>query len=185
MSPSLWVNPSMRPQWMDVPARYTPFYFPYKHSCIMLIHAHKDLAKDSIRNHSSAQKKTCGNNFSTTPESVLVIIHGSVLYFLMQSEWWRTQFITARKNVLTCRDCHTELWLWWNPNFVVSKVLKWCQKLTFPLCESLQSFPKWETDTKISCEQTLQKGDGPKTGWTRELTNDRELILVIICVQPQ
>lgn len=25
----------------------------------------------------------------------------------------------------------------------------------------------------------MQKGDGPKTGWTRELTNDGELILVI------
>uniref|UniRef100_A0A3Q3XE02 Cellular retinoic acid-binding protein 1 n=1 Tax=Mola mola TaxID=94237 RepID=A0A3Q3XE02_MOLML len=41
------------------------------------------------------------------------------------------------------------------------------------------SFPKWETDTKISCEQTLQKGDGPKTAWTRELTNDREMILTM------
>ncbi|XP_056877719.1 cellular retinoic acid-binding protein 2b [Takifugu flavidus] len=41
------------------------------------------------------------------------------------------------------------------------------------------SFPRWETDSKISCEQTLQKGDGPKTGWTRELTNDGELILTM------
>uniref|UniRef100_A0A8C5D880 Cellular retinoic acid-binding protein 1 n=1 Tax=Gouania willdenowi TaxID=441366 RepID=A0A8C5D880_GOUWI len=41
------------------------------------------------------------------------------------------------------------------------------------------SFPKWETDRKISCEQTLQKGDGPKTAWTRELTNDGKLILVM------
>lgn len=41
-----------------------------------------------------------------------------------------------------------------------------------------QSFPRWETDSKISCEQTLQKGEGPKTSWTRELTNDGELILV-------
>uniref|UniRef100_A0A8B9LYF8 Cellular retinoic acid-binding protein 2 n=1 Tax=Astyanax mexicanus TaxID=7994 RepID=A0A8B9LYF8_ASTMX len=40
------------------------------------------------------------------------------------------------------------------------------------------SFPKWETDRKITCEQTLQKGEGPKTSWTRELTNDGELILV-------
>lgn len=45
---------------------------------------------------------------------------------------------------------------------------------------TLQSFPKWEKDNKISCEQTLQKGDGPKTGWTRELTNDGELILVLL-----
>ncbi|CAL9691671.1 unnamed protein product [Knipowitschia caucasica] len=41
------------------------------------------------------------------------------------------------------------------------------------------SFPKWETDQKISCEQTLQKGDGPKTSWTREMTNDGELILTM------
>lgn len=41
-----------------------------------------------------------------------------------------------------------------------------------------QSFPHWETDSKISCEQTLQKGEGPKTSWTREITNDGELILV-------
>uniref|UniRef100_A0A8C2FK15 Cellular retinoic acid binding protein 2, a n=1 Tax=Cyprinus carpio TaxID=7962 RepID=A0A8C2FK15_CYPCA len=40
------------------------------------------------------------------------------------------------------------------------------------------SFPRWETDSKISCEQTLQKGEGPKTSWTREITNDGELILV-------
>uniref|UniRef100_A0AAZ3RUZ9 Cytosolic fatty-acid binding proteins domain-containing protein n=1 Tax=Oncorhynchus tshawytscha TaxID=74940 RepID=A0AAZ3RUZ9_ONCTS len=40
------------------------------------------------------------------------------------------------------------------------------------------SLPKWETDSKISCEQTLQKGEGPKTAWTREITNDGELILV-------
>ncbi len=45
------------------------------------------------------------------------------------------------------------------------------------LCSS-QSFPCWETDSKISCEQTLQKGEGPKTSWTREMTNDGELILV-------
>ncbi|XP_067111999.1 cellular retinoic acid-binding protein 2-like [Osmerus mordax] len=41
------------------------------------------------------------------------------------------------------------------------------------------SFPQWETDSKISCEQTLQKGEGPKTAWTRELTNDGELILTM------
>ncbi|CAB1334535.1 unnamed protein product [Coregonus sp. 'balchen'] len=37
----------------------------------------------------------------------------------------------------------------------------------------------WETDSKISCEQTLQKGEGPKTAWTREITNDGELILTM------
>ncbi|KAF7210939.1 cellular retinoic acid-binding protein 2b isoform X2 [Nothobranchius furzeri] len=41
------------------------------------------------------------------------------------------------------------------------------------------SFPKWETDQKISCEQTLLKGDGPKTSWTRELTTNGELILTM------
>ncbi|XP_008330164.1 cellular retinoic acid-binding protein 2b [Cynoglossus semilaevis] len=40
-------------------------------------------------------------------------------------------------------------------------------------------FPRWESDRKISCEQTLQKGEGPKTSWTRELTNDGELILTL------
>ncbi|XP_004077963.1 cellular retinoic acid-binding protein 2 [Oryzias latipes] len=41
------------------------------------------------------------------------------------------------------------------------------------------SFPVWETDNKISCEQTLQKGDGPKTSWTREITSDGKLILTM------
>ncbi|CDQ72719.1 unnamed protein product [Oncorhynchus mykiss] len=41
------------------------------------------------------------------------------------------------------------------------------------------STPRWETDSKISCEQTLQKGEGPKTAWTREVTNDGELILTM------
>uniref|UniRef100_A0A8C8K441 Cytosolic fatty-acid binding proteins domain-containing protein n=2 Tax=Oncorhynchus tshawytscha TaxID=74940 RepID=A0A8C8K441_ONCTS len=41
------------------------------------------------------------------------------------------------------------------------------------------STPHWETDSKISCEQILQKGEGPKTAWTREVTNDGELILIM------
>lgn len=41
------------------------------------------------------------------------------------------------------------------------------------------SFPRWETDSKISCEQTLLKGEGPKTSWTRELTNEGKLILTM------
>lgn len=41
------------------------------------------------------------------------------------------------------------------------------------------SYPRWETDSKISCEQTLQKGEGPKTSWTREITNDGKLILTM------
>uniref|UniRef100_A0A3P8UST6 Cellular retinoic acid-binding protein 1 n=1 Tax=Cynoglossus semilaevis TaxID=244447 RepID=A0A3P8UST6_CYNSE len=44
------------------------------------------------------------------------------------------------------------------------------------------SFPRWETDSKISCEQTLLKGEGPKTSWTRELTNDGKLILVLFLI---
>lgn len=54
---------------------------------------------------------------------------------------------------------------------------KHCLHIFVCLCFS-QSFPRWETDSKISCEQTLQKGEGPKTSWTREMTNDGELILV-------
>uniref|UniRef100_A0A672K5G0 Cellular retinoic acid-binding protein 2-like n=1 Tax=Sinocyclocheilus grahami TaxID=75366 RepID=A0A672K5G0_SINGR len=48
------------------------------------------------------------------------------------------------------------------------------------------SFPKWETDRKITCEQTLQKGEGPETSWTRELTNDGQMILVtgdVVCTR--
>ncbi|KAJ8000360.1 hypothetical protein DPEC_G00204020 [Dallia pectoralis] len=41
------------------------------------------------------------------------------------------------------------------------------------------STPRWETESKITCEQTLQKGEGPKTAWTRELTNDGEMILTM------
>ncbi|XP_055076032.2 cellular retinoic acid-binding protein 2b isoform X1 [Misgurnus anguillicaudatus] len=41
------------------------------------------------------------------------------------------------------------------------------------------SFPKWETDSKITCEQTLQKGEGPETSWIRELTNDGQMILTM------
>ncbi|KAM9824787.1 cellular retinoic acid-binding protein 2b [Neosynchiropus ocellatus] len=41
------------------------------------------------------------------------------------------------------------------------------------------SVPTWETDSKIRCEQTLQKGEGPKTSWTREVTNDGEMILTM------
>ncbi|XP_061533890.1 cellular retinoic acid-binding protein 1 [Phyllopteryx taeniolatus] len=41
-------------------------------------------------------------------------------------------------------------------------------------CKSLAT---WESDTKISCQQTLVDGDGPKTFWTRKLSGD-ELTLV-------
>lgn len=49
---------------------------------------------------------------------------------------------------------------------------------------SFQSFPRWESDRKISCEQTLLKGEGPKTSWTRELTNAGQLILVTLANPP-
>lgn len=42
----------------------------------------------------------------------------------------------------------------------------------------LQSLVKWESENKMVCEQRLLKGEGPKTSWSRELTNDGELILV-------
>lgn len=51
----------------------------------------------------------------------------------------------------------------------------WLYLTFFP---PIQSFPKWDTDRKITCEQTLMKGEGPRTSWTRELTDDGELILV-------
>ncbi|XP_028819912.1 cellular retinoic acid-binding protein 2b [Denticeps clupeoides] len=41
------------------------------------------------------------------------------------------------------------------------------------------SYPHWETGSKITCEQSPQKGEGPKTSWTRELTNDGKLILTM------
>lgn len=47
-----------------------------------------------------------------------------------------------------------------------------------PLPCPVQSLVKWESDHKMVCEQQLLKGEGPKTGWTREMTNDGELILV-------
>ncbi|MEJ1277704.1 nestin [Cricetulus griseus] len=40
-----------------------------------------------------------------------------------------------------------------------------------------KSLVKWESENKMVCEQRLLKGEGPKTSWTRELTNDGELIL--------
>lgn len=42
-----------------------------------------------------------------------------------------------------------------------------------------KSLAKWESENKIVCEQKLLKGDGPKTAWSRELTNDGELILTM------
>ncbi|MCJ8749751.1 hypothetical protein PDJAM_G00179880 [Pangasius djambal] len=41
------------------------------------------------------------------------------------------------------------------------------------------SFPKWDTDRKITCEQTLLKGEGPRTSWSRELTDNGELVLTM------
>ncbi|XP_058874772.1 cellular retinoic acid-binding protein 2-like isoform X2 [Acipenser ruthenus] len=42
-----------------------------------------------------------------------------------------------------------------------------------------RSSPCWDTDSRIHCAQTLLKGEGPHTSWTREITNDGELILTM------
>ncbi|XP_040433839.1 cellular retinoic acid-binding protein 2 [Falco naumanni] len=42
-----------------------------------------------------------------------------------------------------------------------------------------KSLAKWESENKMVCEQRLLKGEGPKTGWSREMTNDGELILTM------
>ncbi|NWX93103.1 RABP2 protein, partial [Nothoprocta ornata] len=42
-----------------------------------------------------------------------------------------------------------------------------------------KSLAKWESENKMVCEQRLLRGDGPKTGWSREMTNDGELILTM------
>ncbi|XP_045402466.1 cellular retinoic acid-binding protein 2 [Lemur catta] len=42
-----------------------------------------------------------------------------------------------------------------------------------------KSLVKWESENKMVCEQRLLKGEGPQTSWTRELTNDGELILTM------
>uniref|UniRef100_A0A8L2Q848 Cellular retinoic acid binding protein 2 n=2 Tax=Rattus norvegicus TaxID=10116 RepID=A0A8L2Q848_RAT len=42
-----------------------------------------------------------------------------------------------------------------------------------------KSLVKWESENKMVCEQRLLKGEGPKTSWSRELTNDGELILTM------
>ncbi|XP_064354986.1 cellular retinoic acid-binding protein 2 [Dromaius novaehollandiae] len=42
-----------------------------------------------------------------------------------------------------------------------------------------KSLARWESENKMVCEQRLLKGDGPRTGWSREMTNDGELILTM------
>ncbi|XP_032090142.1 cellular retinoic acid-binding protein 2 [Thamnophis elegans] len=42
-----------------------------------------------------------------------------------------------------------------------------------------KSLAEWENSNKIVCEQKLLEGEGPKTSWSRELTNDGELILTM------
>ncbi|KAM6395176.1 LOW QUALITY PROTEIN: cellular retinoic acid-binding protein 2 [Rhynochetos jubatus] len=42
-----------------------------------------------------------------------------------------------------------------------------------------KSLAKWESENKMVCEQRLLRGEGPKTGWSREMTNDGELILTM------
>ncbi|XP_068963675.1 cellular retinoic acid-binding protein 2 isoform X1 [Petaurus breviceps papuanus] len=49
-----------------------------------------------------------------------------------------------------------------------------------------KSLVKWENQNKMVCEQRLLKGEGPKTSWSRELTNDGELILAgLLCQSPE
>ncbi|XP_030821154.1 cellular retinoic acid-binding protein 2 [Camarhynchus parvulus] len=44
-----------------------------------------------------------------------------------------------------------------------------------------KSLARWEDEgkNKMVCEQRLLKGDGPRTGWSREMSNDGELILTM------
>ncbi|XP_033926929.1 cellular retinoic acid-binding protein 2 isoform X2 [Melopsittacus undulatus] len=42
-----------------------------------------------------------------------------------------------------------------------------------------KSLAKWASENKVVCEQRLLRGEGPRTGWSRELTNDGELILTM------
>ncbi|XP_057265964.1 cellular retinoic acid-binding protein 2 [Pezoporus wallicus] len=42
-----------------------------------------------------------------------------------------------------------------------------------------KSLAKWASENKMVCEQRLLRGEGPRTGWSRELTNDGELILTM------
>nr|XP_054507337.1 cellular retinoic acid-binding protein 2 [Agelaius phoeniceus] len=44
-----------------------------------------------------------------------------------------------------------------------------------------KSLARWEGENKnkMVCEQRLLKGDGPRTGWSREMSNDGELILTM------
>ncbi|XP_060676641.1 cellular retinoic acid-binding protein 2-like [Hemiscyllium ocellatum] len=42
-----------------------------------------------------------------------------------------------------------------------------------------KSLARWIAENKMECEQTLLKGEGPKTSWTRELTSNDELILTM------
>ncbi|XP_041253186.1 cellular retinoic acid-binding protein 2 isoform X1 [Onychostruthus taczanowskii] len=42
-----------------------------------------------------------------------------------------------------------------------------------------KSLARWESENKMVCEQRLLKGEGPRTGWSREMSNDGELILTM------
>nr|XP_030147431.1 cellular retinoic acid-binding protein 2 isoform X2 [Taeniopygia guttata] len=42
-----------------------------------------------------------------------------------------------------------------------------------------KSLARWESEKKMVCEQRLLRGDGPKTGWAREMSSDGELILTM------
>ncbi|KAM6039353.1 cellular retinoic acid-binding protein 2 [Chlamydotis macqueenii] len=42
-----------------------------------------------------------------------------------------------------------------------------------------KSLARWESENKLVCEQRLLRGEGPRTAWSREMTNDGELILTM------
>ncbi|XP_072132180.1 cellular retinoic acid-binding protein 2-like [Mobula birostris] len=42
-----------------------------------------------------------------------------------------------------------------------------------------KSLVQWVGDNKMECEQQLLKGQGPKTSWSRQLTADDQLILIM------
>lgn len=76
----------------------SPFLFSCEHSCVMSMNAFQHLAKDSTTSHRSAQTKHMEMISAQLRESVLVIVHGSVIHSFMLSAWWRTN----HKNVLMC-----------------------------------------------------------------------------------
>ena len=98
--PSPWVSPSMRPQWMDVPARYAALFT----SCIMSIHAYRHLAK-VITSHGSAQTEHMGIISVQLPSRCWQCMD---LFFI--SLCWGSGEVLC---FLT--DGRNEVWLRWKP----------------------------------------------------------------------